>query len=52
MCATLPVDLEVHLRAIMRVLRHADVTMTMEIYGQASSTATSEALRRLGESLR
>jgi hypothetical protein len=36
----------------MRVLRHADVTMTMEIYAQVSSTATSEALRRLGESLR
>jgi hypothetical protein len=36
----------------MRILRHADVSMTMEIYANASSTATSEALRRLGESLR
>ena len=53
-CATLLVDLEVHPRVIMRILRHADMamTMTMEIYAQASSTATSEALRRLGESLR
>ncbi len=46
------VDLEVHPRVIMRILRHADVSMTMEIYANASSTATSEALRRLGESLR
>ena len=51
-CATLLVDLEVHPRVIMRILRHADVSMTMEIYANASSTATSEALRRLGESLR
>ena len=51
-CATLLVDLEVHPRVIMRVLRHADVSMTMEIYANASSTATSEALRRLGESLK
>jgi integrase len=40
------------IQAIMRILRHADVSMTMEIYANASSTATSEALRRLGESLR
>jgi integrase len=51
-CATLLVDLEVHPRVIMRILRHADVSMTMEIYENASSTATSEALRRLGESLK
>jgi integrase len=42
------VDLEVHSRVIMRILRHADVSMTMTIYANASSTATSEALRRLG----
>jgi hypothetical protein len=47
-CATLLVDLEVHPRVIMRILRHADVSMTLEIYANASSTATSEALRRLG----
>jgi hypothetical protein len=33
---------------IMRALRHADVSMTLEIYANDSSTATSEALRRLG----
>src|SRR5664280_2516439 len=48
-CATLLVDLEVHPRVIMRILRHADVSMTVEIYAKASSTATSEALRGLGE---
>ena len=50
-CATLLVDLDVHPRVIMRVLRHADQAVTMEIYAQASSEATREALRRLGESL-
>ena len=51
-CATLLVDLEVHPRVIMWILRHADLTVTMEIYAKASSQATREALRRLGESLR
>jgi integrase len=50
-CATLLVDLDVHPRVIMRILRHADVSVTMEIYAKASSDATREALRRLGESL-
>jgi hypothetical protein len=35
----------------MRILRHADVSVTMEIYAKASSDATREALRRLRESL-
>jgi integrase len=47
-CATLLVDLDVHPRVIMRVLRHADQAVTMEIYAKASSEATREALRRLG----
>lgn len=50
-CATLLVDLDVHPRVIMRVLRHADQAVTMEVYAKASSDATREALRRLGESL-
>lgn len=50
-CATLLVDLDVHPRVIMRVLRHADQAVTMEIYAKASSEGTREALRRLGESL-
>jgi integrase len=50
-CATLLVDLDVHPRVIMRILRHADQAVTMEIYANASSAATREALRRLGETL-
>jgi hypothetical protein len=44
--------LDVHPRVIMRILRHADQAVTVEIYAKASSKATQEALRRLGESLR
>jgi integrase len=51
-CATLLVGLDVHPRVIMQVLRHAEVSVTMEIYSQASSDATRDALKRLGESLR
>lgn len=50
-CATLLVDLDVHPRIIMRILRHADLAVTMEIYAKASSASTREALRRLGEAL-
>jgi integrase len=49
--ATLLVDLDVHPRVIMRVLRHADVAVTMEVYANASAKSTREALRKLGESL-
>jgi integrase len=50
-CGTLLVDLDVHPRVIMRILRHAQFSMTMEIYSQASSAKTRDALKRLGESL-
>jgi integrase len=40
-CALL-VDLDVHPRVIMRILRHADQAVTMEIYANASSAATRE----------
>lgn len=50
-CATLLVDLDVHPRVIMRILRHAQFSVSMEIYSKASSKATKSALRRLGESL-
>jgi len=42
-CATLLAALEVHPRVIMRIRRHADVSMTLEIYSNASPMATSEA---------
>jgi integrase len=50
-CATLLVDLDVHPRIIMQILRHAQFAVTMEIYAKASSPATREALRRLGAAL-
>ncbi len=39
-CATLLVDLDVHPRQVMQILRHAQIAVTMEIYAQASSKAT------------
>jgi len=36
----------------MRILRHADLSMTLEIYSNASPMATLEAKRRLGAPLR
>jgi hypothetical protein len=35
----------------MQILRHAQFAVTMEIYSQASSRATREALKRLSDSL-
>jgi integrase len=49
-CATLLVDLGVHPRVIMAILRHAQFSITMNIYAQAPSKETREALKRLGES--
>ncbi|MFB9904612.1 tyrosine-type recombinase/integrase [Allokutzneria oryzae] len=50
-CGTLLVDLDVHPRQIMRILRHAQIAVTMKIYAQASSKSTQDALKRLGDSL-
>ena len=49
--ATMLADLDVHPMVDMQILRHARFSMTMEIYTQVSSTATREALKRLGERL-
>jgi hypothetical protein len=35
----------------MQILRHADFSITMEIYSKVSSATTRDALKRLGESL-
>jgi integrase len=50
-CASLLVDLDVHPRIAMQILRHADFSITMEVYSQVTSQATRDALKRLGESL-
>jgi integrase len=50
-CGTLLADLDVHPRVAMQILRHAQFSVTMEIYTQVSSEATRAALRMLGERL-
>lgn len=50
-CTSLLVDLDVHPRLFMAILRHAQITVTMQIYAQVSSRKTVDALRRLGASL-
>jgi integrase len=50
-CGSLLVDLDVHPRVAMQILRHAQFAITMEIYSQVSSAATREALKGLGEAL-
>lgn len=50
-CGSLLADLDVHPRVAMRVLRHAQVSVTMEVYIEVSSEQTREALKRLGDSL-
>ena len=50
-CATLLVDLAVHPRVVMQVLRHAKFSITMEIYSKVTSAQTRDALKRLGDRL-
>lgn len=50
-CGTLLAALEVHPRVAMQILRHSRISVTMEIYTDATSEATRAALKRLGEEL-
>lgn len=50
-CGSLLADLDVHPCVAMRILRHAQFAVTMEIYTEVSSEKTREALKRLGKSL-
>ena len=50
-CGTLLADLDVHPRVAMQILRHAQFSITMEIYTVVSAQATRDALKKLGESL-
>lgn len=50
-CATLLRDLDVHPRVAQRILRHAQVAITLDIYTEVTDDATIEALRKLGGSL-
>src|SRR5262245_8638919 len=49
--ASLLVALDVHPRVAMQILRHSQSAVTMGVYSEVPSSATREALRRLGESL-
>jgi integrase len=50
-CGSILADLDVHPRVAMQILRHAQFSITMEVYTQVSSRATRDALKRLGEEL-
>ena len=50
-CGSLLAALDVHSRVAMRILRHSKINVTMEIYTEAPSDATRDALRKLGDLL-
>ena len=50
-CATLPAALDVHPRVAMRILRHAQIDVTMNVYTEVSDAKTLRALKRLGKQL-
>jgi integrase len=50
-CASLLVALDVHPRVAMQVLRHSQISVTMNVYTEVSSEATRRALKRLGRRL-
>jgi len=47
--ASLLAALDVHPRVAMRILRHSKIAVTMEIYAEAPSDATRDALRELSD---
>ncbi len=47
-CASLLVAMDVHPRVAMAILRHSQITVTMDIYAQVSSDGTRQALSSLG----
>lgn len=49
--ASLLVALDVHPRVAMQVLRHSQISVTMDVYAEVSSEATRRALKRLGKRL-
>ena len=50
-CASLLAALDVHPRVAMRILRHAKIAMTMEVYTEVPDKITRAALKKLGDSL-
>jgi integrase len=50
-CASILAALGVHPRVAMRILRHAQIAITMEVYTEVSDDLTRDALKKLGDSL-
>jgi integrase len=50
-CGTILAALGVHPRVAMQIPRHSRIAVTMEIYTEATSDATTDALKRLGDEL-
>ena len=50
-CATLLAALDVHPRVAMRILRHAQIDVTMNVYTEVSDAKTLHAPKRLGRQL-
>jgi integrase len=50
-CASLLAALDVHPRVAMRILRHSQISMTMDVYTQIPSADTRKALDRLNQRL-
>lgn len=50
-CASLLVVMDVHPRVIMQILRHSQIAVTMNVYGEVTSRETPKALKRLGKEL-
>ena len=48
-CGSLLGALAVHPRVAMQILRHSKIAVTMEIYTEAPSDATRDALRKLSD---
>ncbi|MFW5473181.1 tyrosine-type recombinase/integrase [Knoellia sp. CPCC 206450] len=48
-CASLLVELDVHPRVTMQILRHSQIAVTMNIYAQVAPASTRAALAKLGE---
>ncbi|MET8906656.1 hypothetical protein [Micromonospora sp. NPDC004551] len=48
-CTTLLVALDVHPRVMMRILRHSQIAVTMNVYARVASEAAETALTRLGD---
>jgi integrase len=50
-CASMLAALDVHPRVAMRILRHSQISVTMNVYTQIANPATRKALDQLNASL-